>query len=48
MEYNSIGNHPAINTQESYFTIDGKPLLAPQRGLNIIRSSDGTVKKVMK
>ena len=48
MEYNSIGNHPAINTQESYFTIDGKPLPAPQRGLNIIRSSDGTVKKVMK
>ena len=29
------------------FAIDGKRLSAPQRGLNIIRMSDGTVRKVM-
>lgn len=48
MEYNSIGNHPVATTAESCFTIDGKPLSAPQRGLNIVRSSDGTVKKIMR
>ena len=29
------------------FTIDGKRVDKPQRGLNIVRMSDGTVKKVM-
>ena len=29
------------------FAVDGKRLSAPQRGLNIIRMSDGTVRKVM-
>ena len=31
----------------AYFTISGKKLDKPQRGLNIVRMSDGTVRKVM-
>lgn len=30
---------------EKFFSIDGKQLTQPQRGLNIVRKSDGTVKK---
>lgn len=29
------------------YTLDGKMLNAPQRGINIIRMSDGTIKKVI-
>lgn len=29
------------------YTIDGRRLTAPQRGINIIKMSDGTVRKVM-
>lgn len=31
----------------TYYTIDGKRLASPQQGLNIVRLSDGTVRKVM-
>ena len=36
-----------IKTAECYYTIDGKLLSAPQRGLNIIKMSDGTTRKVV-
>ncbi len=29
------------------FTLDGKPISSPQRGINIIRMSDGTIKKIL-
>ena len=42
-------NTPAVTQMpaivERYF-IDGKRISSPQRGMNIIRMSDGTVKKV--
>ncbi len=34
-------------TVDAYFSPDGRQLSAPQRGLNIVRMSDGTVKKVV-
>ena len=36
-----------ITTKENYYTITGKRLSAPQRGLNIIKKSDGTTRKVL-
>ena len=30
-----------------YYSIDGKRIVTPQRGLNIIRTSDGKMKKVV-
>ena len=30
-----------------HYSIDGKRLSAPQRGLNIIREADGTTKKIL-
>ena len=35
------------NSNAKIFTIDGKLLEKPQKGLNIIRMSDGTVKKIV-
>ena len=32
---------------ETYFSADGKQLLSPQRGLNIVRHADGTTTKVV-
>lgn len=34
-------------TAQHYYTIDGKLLAAPQRGLNIVKMSDGTTRKVV-
>ena len=34
-------------TATSYYTIDGKRLSAPQRGINIVRMSDGSTRKVV-
>ena len=36
-----------VMTVERYYTIDGKHTITPQRGLNIIRMSDGTTKKIV-
>lgn len=33
-------------TPDSYYTIDGIPLSAPQRGLNLVKMKDGSVKKM--
>ena len=37
----------AAATVEAYFAPDGRQLSAPQHGLNIVRMSDGTVRKVV-
>ena len=37
----------SMATPTQYFTLDGKRINKPQRGLNIVRMSDGTTKKVM-
>ena len=41
----SVNN--SIKTAEHYYTTGGKQISAPQRGLNIIKMSDGTIKKVV-
>lgn len=35
-------------TESKYYTLDGKQLSAPQKGLNIVKMSDGTTRKVVK
>lgn len=35
-------------TAQKYFSLDGTRLSAPQKGLNIVKMSDGTTRKVMK
>ncbi|MBO7068142.1 MAG: leucine-rich repeat protein [Bacteroidaceae bacterium] len=35
------------SAERSYYTADGRKLPAPQKGINIIRYSDGTTKKVL-
>ena len=37
----------SIKTAERYFTIDGKQITSLQRGLNIVKMSDGTTRKVI-
>ena len=41
------GIHTATATEAARYTLDGRQISAPQRGLNIIRLSDGTVRKVI-
>lgn len=48
-------DHSGIETNRStesapaeYYTVDGKRLAAAQKGLNIVKMTDGTVEKVMK
>jgi len=41
------GIRNATTTEAARYTLDGCQVTAPQRGLNIIRLSDGTVKKIM-
>ena len=36
-----------VMTVERYYTLDGKYTTTPHRGINIIRMSDGTTKKIM-
>ena len=36
-----------LKNAERYYSLDGKRMVAPHRGLNIIRMSDGTTKKVI-
>ena len=35
-------------TAEAYYTVDGKCLAAPAKGMNVVRMSDGTTRKVLK
>ncbi|MBQ7420385.1 MAG: CotH kinase family protein [Prevotella sp.] len=55
MVINAVLGATAINTikqgkvqNAQYYSIDGKSLSQPQHGINIIRMSDGTTKKVIK
>lgn len=41
------GVHTNTAAEATRYTLDGRQVSAPQRGLNIIRLSDGTVRKVM-
>lgn len=42
-----ITNVTNEKTIEHYYSLDGKHLSTPQRGLNVVKMSDGTMKKVM-
>ena len=42
-----IGRLHADEADKQVFTIDGKRLETPRKGLNIIRTNDGKVKKVL-
>lgn len=42
-----ISNTITTTTPEAYYSLDGKRLVSPQKGLNIIRMSDGTTRKVI-
>ncbi|MCD8266224.1 MAG: leucine-rich repeat domain-containing protein [Prevotellaceae bacterium] len=50
-EYDTTGVQSVSSAGEakgsSFFTLDGKQVNAPQKGVNIIRYSDGTVRKVL-
>ncbi len=39
--------HSPLNIEEAWYSLDGKKLSKPQKGINIIRYSDGTNKKVL-
>ena len=41
------GNENMNHKVKSIFTIDGKPLAKPQKGMNILKISDGTVRKIV-
>lgn len=48
LEATSISDvHTTTATEATRYTLDGRQVSTPQRGLNIIRLSDGTVRKVM-
>ena len=42
-----IGTIQADTEQAEWYTIEGRRISAPRKGLNIMRKADGTVKKVM-
>ena len=45
----SVKSIDTSNTSASkYFSIDGKQFSQPQKGLNILKMSDGTTRKVVK
>ena len=51
MDYGETGIAPTVidenDTPAEYYSIDGTRLERPQRGMNIIRMSDGTTRKVV-
>jgi len=42
-----FGTHSESSAIETYYSLDGRRLKSPQKGINIIRMSDGTTKKVI-
>ena len=48
-EYDAIEVHPVNNSREvdSYFTPSGLQISKPRRGVNIVKYTDGTTKKVV-
>ena len=51
VEYDATGINDVTNTTDakevSRYTVDGQQLSAPTKGLNIVKYSDGTTRKVM-
>jgi hypothetical protein len=41
------GIHLFSSTKETYYSLEGHRLTSPQKGINIIRQSDGTTKKII-
>ena len=37
----------SVSTETKRYTLDGKHIATPQRGINVVKMSDGTVKKVL-
>ena len=49
MDETAVKEVSASNTNEAkYYSLDGKQLSQPQKGLNILKMSDGTTRKVVK
>jgi hypothetical protein len=49
MDETAVKEISASNTNEAkYYSLDGKQLSQPQKGLNILKMSDGTTRKVVK
>ena len=48
MDETAVKEVSASNTNEAKYSIDGKQFSQPQKGLNILKMSDGTTRKVMK
>ena len=50
MEFDAVGIDTPVQTNKAgipeYYSIEGKLLTSPQRGVNIVREADGTTKKV--
>lgn len=42
-----IEEHPSVEVASEYYSVNGVKLSKPQKGINIVRMSDGTVRKVM-
>ena len=40
-------NSTSEPTETERYTLDGKQITTPQRGINVVKMSDGTVKKVL-
>lgn len=47
-EPSSISSLKGTSSSKAYYTLDGKCLSAPTRGIQIVRSADGTAKKVIR
>ena len=47
-QFNSISTVSAAVAEQAVYTLDGKRVAEPQKGVNIVRLTDGTVKKIMK
>lgn len=46
-EVTSLSSPTKVNTKNRYYSIDGRALAYPVRGLNIVKQQDGTIHKVM-
>ena len=47
-QFNSISTVSTAVAEQAVFTLDGKRVAEPQKGVNIVRLTDGSVKKIMK
>ena len=47
-QFNSISTVSTAVAEQAVYTLDGKRVAEPQKGVNIVRLTDGSVKKIMK